>query len=95
MTTPYTYILMCDACCDNSGTLKEMLKTGGCTCDICGWACRCAGDDCKQFINKVPVHLIPDEGWAYLQRKNEESNRPIDWEALFALGAHRARKQGS
>lgn len=78
------YLLMCDGCCDNSGTVKEMVKTGGCTCDVCGWATKCSLDDDRQFVNRIPVGLIPDEGWAWLQRKNEDSVRPLDWEWLFA-----------
>lgn len=53
------YLMLCDACCDNSGTAKEMMKTGGCTCDICGWACKCCGDDGKQFVNRIAVRNIP------------------------------------
>ena len=64
------YLRMCDSCCDYSGTAKEMVKTGGCTCDICGWACKCCGDDGKQFVNRIPVRVIPDDGWDYLQWKN-------------------------
>jgi hypothetical protein len=77
-------LLMCDACCDNSGTAKEMIKSGGCTCDVCGFSCRCAGDDCRQFVNRIPVRLIPPDGWDYLQDKNEESNTRLDWQRLFA-----------
>jgi hypothetical protein len=80
------YLMLCDGCCDNSGTTKEMVKTGGCTCDICGWACKCCGDDGKQFVNRVPVRVIPEEGWAYLQWKNRRSLVPLDWETLFRLG---------
>lgn len=29
---------ICDACADRIGLLKEVLKTGGCTCDICGFS---------------------------------------------------------
>jgi hypothetical protein len=81
---PGPVLLLCDACCDNSGTVKEMIKSGGCTCDVCGWSCKCCLDGGRQFVNRVPVSLIPEEGWAWLQRKNEVSNRPLDWEALFA-----------
>lgn len=82
----YTYLKLCDRCCDNSGTLKELIKSGGCTCDICGWSCKCSGDDCKQYINRTPVHLIPEDGWDYLQRKNEENNRPLNWQEIFNMG---------
>jgi transcription elongation factor Elf1 len=78
------HLLLCDTCCDNSGTLKELVKTGGCTCDVCGWSCQCAGDAAKQYVNRISVGLIPDEGWDYLQRKNEENLNPVNWEALFA-----------
>jgi hypothetical protein len=80
------YLLLCDGCCDNSGTAKEMVKTGGCTCDICGWACKCCGDDGKQFINRIPVRVIPADGWVYLQWRNRRSLAPLDWERLFRLG---------
>lgn len=79
------YLRLCDGCCDKSGTAKEMVKTGGCTCDICGWACKCCGDEDKQFVNKVQVSTIPDDGWDYLQWKNLQSLRPINWEQLFQL----------
>ena len=84
--TKTVYLLLCDSCCDNSGTVKEMIKRGGCTCDVCGWSCKCSGDDCKQYINKIPTRLIPSGGWEYLHKKNEESTRPLDWQALFRLG---------
>ncbi len=74
---------ICDSCCDGSGTIKEMVKTGGCTCDVCGWGCKCSGDDCKQFVNRIPVNCIPGEGWEWLQTRNERSNQPLDWQALF------------
>ncbi len=76
---------LCDRCCDNSGTLKEMIKSGGCTCDVCGWSCKCVGEECRQFINRVPVRLIPAEGWAWLQATNEASLLPLDWERLLTL----------
>jgi len=79
------YLMLCDACCDNSGTAKEMMKTGGCTCDICGWACKCCGDDGKQFVNKIAVRNIPAEGWEFLQWKNARSLIPLNWEKLFAM----------
>ncbi len=74
---------LCDACCDNSGTAKEMVKTGGCTCDVCGWSCKCCGDLDKQFVNRIAVRNIPEDGWRYLQKKNEQSLVPLNWEALF------------
>lgn len=77
---------LCDACCDNSGTAKEMVKTGGCTCDICGWACKCCGGDGRQFVNNVLVRTIPAEGWAYLQWRNSRSLVPLNWQRLFLLG---------
>ncbi len=80
------YLLLCDSCCDNSGTLKELIKTGGCTCDVCGWSCKCVGEECREFINRIPIAIISDTGWEYLQQKNSSSNQPLDWEALFALG---------
>jgi len=76
-------LLLCDSCCDNSGTVKELIKTGGCTCDICGWSCQCSGDKAKQYVNRIHLSLIPDEGWSYLHRKNAESSRPLVWEELF------------
>jgi hypothetical protein len=79
-----SHLLLCDSCCDHSGTAKEMIKSGGCTCDICGFSCLCVGDECRQFANRIPVRLIPDEGWEYLQAKNEKSNIPLDWERLFS-----------
>lgn len=80
------YLRLCDNCCDYSGTAKEMVKTGGCTCDICGWACKCCGDDGKQFVNRIAVRTIPEDGWEYLQRKNRKSLTPINWETLFQTG---------
>ncbi|WFS62365.1 hypothetical protein LF599_17150 [Pseudodesulfovibrio thermohalotolerans] len=80
------HLRLCDACCDTSGTAKEMMKTGGCTCDICGWACKCCGDDGRQFVNRVLVRTIPAEGWAYLQWRNQRSLAPLDWEKLFLHG---------
>lgn len=81
-----THLLLCDACCDGSGTAKEMVKTGGCTCDVCGWACKCCGDDGKQFVNRVAVRCIPEGGWPFLERRNALSLRPLNWEKLFAYG---------
>lgn len=80
---PRAFLLLCDACCDRAGVLKECLKTGGCTCDICGWSCSCVLGG-RQFVNHIPVGCIPPEGWVWLQRKNEDSLQPLDWEALFA-----------
>lgn len=80
------YLLLCDGCCDQSGTAKELVKSGGCTCDVCGWACKCCGDDGKQFVNRIPVRVIPKEGWPVLERRNALSLRPLDWEAMFKLG---------
>ncbi|WP_243544619.1 hypothetical protein [Pseudodesulfovibrio tunisiensis] len=80
------HLRLCDACCDASGTAKEMFKTGGCTCDICGWACKCCGDQGRQFVNSIPVRVIPDQGWAALQERNRRSLLPLDWEALFLCG---------
>jgi len=80
------YLRLCDACCDNSGTNKEMVKTGGCTCDICGWSCKCCGgEDNRQFVNKILVRVIPDDGWDYLQWKNQQNLIPLDWERLFLM----------
>lgn len=62
-----------------------MVKTGGCTCDICGWTCKCCGDDGKQFVNRIPVRVILEEGWEYLQWKNKQSLMPLNWEKLFEL----------
>nr|WP_321513331.1 hypothetical protein [uncultured Pseudodesulfovibrio sp.] len=87
------YLRLCDGCCDNSGTAKEAIKTGGCTCDICGWACKCCGDDNRQFVNKVQVCVIPNDGWDYLQWKNRQSLRPINWEQLFLLKSHDESKK--
>ncbi|MGE4506126.1 MAG: hypothetical protein AB7D51_12325 [Desulfovibrionaceae bacterium] len=78
-----SHLLLCDACCDLSGTLKEMVKTGGCTCDVCGWACKCCGDDGKQFVNRVDPRNIPADGWACLQERNARSLVPMDWVRLF------------
>lgn len=80
------HLLLCDACCDKAGILKEALKTGGCTCDVCGWACKCCRDDGKQFVNRIAVRVIPEDGWPVLQRRNRDSLQPIDWEALFMTG---------
>lgn len=85
---PGAVLLLCDTCCDNAGAIKECLKSGGCTCDICGWSCSCVLGG-RQFINTVPVGCIPDGGWAYLQTKNADSLVPINWESFFTgLAAH-------
>lgn len=83
MAKARAHLLLCDNCCDQAGAVKEMLKTGGCTCDICGWSCQCSGDDCKQYVNRVLVGCIPDEGWDWLARANARSLTPLDWERLF------------
>jgi len=93
LATDPGYLRLCDTCCDLSGTAKEMVKTGGCTCDICGFSCKCCGDDGKQFVNRIPVRVIPDDGWPVLQWRNAKSLLPLDWQALFALG--RADETGS
>ena len=80
------YLLLCDACCDKSGTAKEMVKTGGCTCDVCGWSCSCCGGDTAQFVNRIPVRVIPDDGWEYLQWKNKKSLVPLNWTKVFCIG---------
>ncbi|SKA90941.1 hypothetical protein SAMN02745704_02267 [Paucidesulfovibrio gracilis DSM 16080] len=81
---------LCDACCDKAGILKEMVKTGGCTCDVCGFACKCCGSDPeargKQYINNIAVHVIPQSAWAVLQERNQRSLQPMDWQRLFAEG---------
>lgn len=80
------HLRLCDACCDKAGILKEALKTGGCTCDICGWACKCCGDDGKQFVNRIAVRTIPEDGWPVLQARNAHSLIPLNWEVLFMMG---------
>jgi hypothetical protein len=80
------HLKLCDACCDKSGTLKEMVKTGGCTCDVCGFACACCAGDGRQFVNRVLARNVPADGWAVLQERNRRSLIPLDWEALFRLG---------
>lgn len=81
------YLMLCDACCDGAGAAREMVKTGGCTCDICGWSCSCCGgEQGRQFVNRIPVRVIPAGGWPCLQRRNSRSLMPLDWEALFSLG---------
>ena len=78
------FLRLCDACCDRSGTAKEMVKTGGCTCDICGFSCGMCGDAAKQFVNRIPVRVISPEAWEWLLRRNECSLVPLDFERLFA-----------
>lgn len=85
------HLRLCDTCCDGSGTAKEMVKTGGCTCDICGWSCSCCGGDGRQFINRIPTRVIPDDGWDYLQRRNAQSLEPLNWVQLFLLGREEDR----
>ena len=58
-----SYLSICDFCCDRMGIFKEVFKTGGCTCDICGWSCHCALNERNNFVNSVRVDLIPDNGW--------------------------------
>ncbi len=35
---PMKYLKICDKCADRIGVVKEVFKTGGCTCDICGFS---------------------------------------------------------
>jgi len=86
MKYPSPCLLLCDACCDKSGILKEFVKTGGCTCDVCGWSCACCGNHDRQFINSVPARVIPAQAWPVLQERNRRSLVPLDWEQLFLLG---------
>lgn len=87
MERPSATLLLCDACCDKAGVLKELIKTGGCTCDVCGWACACCGgEDGRQFVNSIPARVIPAEAWPVLQERNRASLSPIDWEKVFLLG---------
>lgn len=37
MQTGTAYLNICDGCADCIGVVKEIFKTGGCTCDICGF----------------------------------------------------------
>jgi len=94
-STPSARLRLCDACCDKAGILKEMVKTGGCTCDICGFSCKCCGMDPeargKQYVNSILVRVIPDMAWAVLQERNRRSLVPLDWERLFAEGRARNR----
>lgn len=92
-TTGPGYLRLCDSCCDKSGTAKEMVKTGGCTCDICGWSCKCCGDDGKQYVNLIPVRVIPEDGWDYLMRRNDQSLRPLNWELLFRAGREHVKPE--
>lgn len=82
-TRTIAHLRLCDHCCDRSGTAKEMVKTGGCTCDICGFSCGCCGDAAKQYVNLVPVRVISGEGWSWLQERNARSLEPLDWVRLF------------
>jgi len=84
--TPTVFLRLCDGCCDKAGTVKELIKTGGCTCDICGWSCKCCGDDARQFVNRIPVNVIGEEGWECLQSRNRDSLSPLNWEVLFMMG---------
>ncbi|MGE4557651.1 MAG: hypothetical protein AB7D07_12595 [Desulfovibrionaceae bacterium] len=81
-----TQLLLCDACCDAGGVLKEARKTGGCTCDVCGFACACCGDPDHQYINRIAVRNIPGEAWPVLQRRNQRSLAPVEWERIFLMG---------
>jgi hypothetical protein len=86
-------LLLCDTCCDRSGAPKEIFKSGGCTCDVCGFSLCCVGDDCRQFVNRIPVRLVPEEGWPVLQARNEDGLRPIDRQKLFQETNRRSRKK--
>ena len=35
---PVSYLNICDGWCDHIGIVKEVFKTGGCTCDVCGFS---------------------------------------------------------
>lgn len=85
-TEPTVFLRLCDGCCDRSGTVKELMKTGGCTCDICGWSCSCCRDGDRQFVNRISVNVIPEDGWEWLQEKNRKSLVPLNWESLFLYG---------
>ncbi|MFW5837951.1 MAG: hypothetical protein ACOCVM_08065 [Desulfovibrionaceae bacterium] len=82
------HLLLCDGCCDAGGIFKEAQKTGGCTCDVCGFACACCSDPeiRHQYINRIAVRTIPAEAWTALQERNQRSLTPLDWEKLFLLG---------
>lgn len=80
------YLRLCDACCDKAGILKEALKSGGCTCDVCGWACKCCGDDGRQLVNRIAVRTISQDAWLVLQERNHRSLKPLNWEELFLAG---------
>lgn len=82
---PRAHLLVCDACCDAAGLPKELIKSGGCTCDICGWACACCRDAGRQFINSLHVRLIGGASWDVLQERNAGADAPLDWQALAAL----------
>ena len=81
-----SYLRMCDGCCDASGTARESIKRGGCTCDICGFSCSWCGIDGKHSINLIPARLIAPEGWLELQQRNERSLEPLDWQSIFRIG---------
>jgi hypothetical protein len=36
--TLMNHLNLCDTCCDRIGVVKEVFKTGGCTCDACGFS---------------------------------------------------------
>lgn len=67
------YLNICDSCADQIGVLKEMVKTGGCTCDVCGFAYPCAVEMEKSTVSRTPLHLIPVSGWKWIEKKISEA----------------------
>lgn len=79
MSDKLIYLNICDSCSDRIGVVKEVFKTGGCTCDICGFAFPCARDGDKSTVSRTPIHLIPEEGWHWIHKKIES-----EWETNAA-----------
>lgn len=64
---------ICDNCADKIGALKEVFKTGGCTCDVCGFSYPCTTDKNKSTVSRTPLNIIPDTGWHWIEQKVKEN----------------------
>lgn len=72
------FLSVCDYCCDEIGLLKEVFKSGGCICEICGWHGACALGTREHFVNKVHVSWIKD--WeAAEQCKHRYDRKDLRW----------------
>ena len=69
------FLPICDDCCDKIGLLKECHKSGGCTCEVCGWSQLVLGKCDLSTVNLVNIQNI--RKWDILDKLHDKWKAPI------------------